>query len=146
MVYLVNKYYLFLHNKLSQNLQLKTIHICYLTVSVGQEPGCALDGCLSSGSLTRPPSPQGSTGKDPLPSSLMNVGRIQFLMGCYIILKASVPQFPATWASPQSMSQHGSLLHQIGQLCGNPPRVPKAGSNHEENNRETQTEGWHSTN
>lgn len=108
-------YYLLLHSKLPQKLQLKTIH-SYLTVSVGQEPGHALDGCLSSGSLTRPSSPQGSTGKDPLPSSLMNVGRIQFLVGCYIILKASVPRFPATWASPQSMSQHGSLLHQIGLL------------------------------
>lgn len=58
-------YYLLLHSKLPQKLQLKTIH-SYLTVSVGQEPGHALDGCLSSGSLTRPPSPQGSTGKDPL--------------------------------------------------------------------------------
>lgn len=45
--------FLLLHNKSPQHSSLKTTHICFITVSVGQKSGCSLTGFSAQG-LTRP--------------------------------------------------------------------------------------------
>lgn len=107
---------LLLHNKVPQTLCLKTAHICYLTVSVGQESGHGLAGSsifmVPCEAATELSGRAGSHLETYLGKNLTHTlaGRIQFL------LRVSVPGWFLNGGSinslPHRHSEHGDLCHQ----------------------------------